>query len=33
MAPGFYWHFWGDALIGRIHQRVRAHVKMLAEAG
>jgi uncharacterized membrane protein YhaH (DUF805 family)/uncharacterized protein YndB with AHSA1/START domain len=31
MAPALYWHLWGDALIGRIHQRVLAHVKVLAE--
>lgn len=31
MAPALYWHLWGDALISRIHQRVLAHVKRLAE--
>jgi uncharacterized membrane protein YhaH (DUF805 family)/uncharacterized protein YndB with AHSA1/START domain len=32
MAPALYWHLWGDALISRIHQRVLAHVKRLAES-
>jgi len=31
MAPALYWHLWGDALIGRIHQRVLAHAKALAK--
>ena len=31
MAPGLYWRLWGDALISRIHRRVLAHVKALAE--
>lgn len=31
MAPGLYWRLWGDGLISRIHQRVLAHVKRLAE--
>ena len=32
MQPGLYWRLWGDALISRIHQRVLAHVRALAEA-
>ena len=29
--PAFYWHFWSDYIIHRIHYRVLAHIKMLAE--
>lgn len=32
MAPGSYWRLWSDMLIHRIHSRVLAHVKALAEA-
>ena len=30
--PAFYWHFWSDYIIHRIHFRVLAHIKTLAEA-
>jgi len=30
--PAFYWHFWSDYIIHRIHYRVLAHIKTLAEA-
>jgi len=29
--PAFYWHFWSDYIIHRIHYRVLAHIKTLAE--
>jgi hypothetical protein len=32
MWPSAYWRLWSDALIHRIHLRVLAHVKQLAEA-
>ena len=33
MGPSAYWAWWSDLLIHRIHQRVLAHVRGLAEAG
>jgi uncharacterized membrane protein YhaH (DUF805 family) len=32
MWPGFYWHFWTDAIVHSIHNRVFEHVKRLSEA-
>jgi uncharacterized membrane protein YhaH (DUF805 family) len=29
--PAFYWHYWSDYIIHRIHYRVLAHIKTLAE--
>jgi uncharacterized membrane protein YhaH (DUF805 family) len=29
--PAFYWHFWSDYIIHRIHMRVLVHIKTLAE--
>jgi len=29
--PAFYWHFWSDYIIHRIHYRVLMHIKTLAE--
>ena len=29
--PAFYWHFWSDYIIHRIHYRVLTHIKTLAE--
>jgi uncharacterized membrane protein YhaH (DUF805 family) len=31
MGPAPYWQLWGDAIVHRIHERVLAHVKLLAE--
>lgn len=31
MGPAPYWQLWGDAIVHRIHERVLAHVKALAE--
>ena len=33
MAPQAYWGLFSDALIHAIHERVLAHVKVLAEGG
>jgi uncharacterized membrane protein YhaH (DUF805 family) len=30
--PAFYWHLWSDYIIHRIHYRVLAHIRTLAEA-
>lgn len=30
--PAFYWHYWSDYIIHRIHYRVLAHIKTLTEA-
>ena len=32
MFPQPYWTLWSDALVHRIHSRVLAHIKRLAEA-
>jgi uncharacterized membrane protein YhaH (DUF805 family) len=32
IAPGSYWHLWGDAVIHAIHRRVLLHVKRLSES-
>lgn len=32
MWPEVYWHFWTDAIVHSIHQRVFEHLKQLAEA-
>lgn len=33
IAPGFYWSWYADAIVSRIHMRVLRHVARLAEAG
>lgn len=29
--PAFYWHFWSDYVVDKIHRRVLVHIKNLAE--
>ena len=32
MVPEAYWRLWADPILARIHERVLAHVKALAES-